>query len=276
MRTIYEKEEWLGTYKTDFDGARQKAEWCFARRGPAYFYLLAFKDETDLVKAKKCVRDLFGISNHSMHITDTRDEALRVAKLAFSDNSVRFANLRSRREMANFNHLFSIYRTALSSVEDADDYCIEGSAVMSAYGIRECGDLDFISRGDQLLPQISGAPVESNNAYERYYGAKTLDDIIYDHRNHFWVSGIKFATLANLREWKHARDQVKDHDDIALIDAWCATGPFYVVRANFRLTTRRLRKSFRSAAGKVLRSRVGQPLNWLRKRITKTMKDRRP
>jgi hypothetical protein len=225
MRTIYEKEEGLGTLTTNFDGARQQAKLCFARRGPAYFYLLAFKDYADLEKAKERVRDLFGISTHTMHITDTRDEALRVAKLALSDNSIRFANLRSHREMANFSRLFSIYRTAFSGAEDADDYCIDGSAVMSAYGIRDCGGLDFLSRGGQLIPPVNNQLFALHNEHAQYYGPKTLDDIIYDHRNHFWLSGIKFATLANVWNWKHARGQARDHEDIRLMDAWGFRNP---------------------------------------------------
>ncbi len=273
IRTVYEGARWLGTHKCDFEGARDKAASCFAHRGPAYFYLLAFEDPADLVRAKERVRHLFRISHHSMHITDTRGEALCLAKLAFSNNSIRFANLRSQKEMRNFERLFSIYRAALSSVDDADDFCIDGSAVMSAYGIRDCRDLDFICHGGQSILQLSDSLIASHNGYARYYAPKTLDDIIYDHRNHFWVSGVKFATLANVRAWKAARGEPKDHEDVALINAGCATGPLNVVLTNCRLAAKRFQRSFRSRVRAMLLSRAGRPLNWLRKRITRAMRE---
>jgi len=238
VRTLYEDEPWLGTYKSDFDGARRKARWCFSRRGPVHFFLLAFDDRAELMRAKGRVRDLFDISNNSIHITDTRAEAFRVAKLAFSNYSIEFVNRRSLQEMPNFNRLLSTYRDALAYTEDQDDFCIDGSAVMAAYGIRDCHDIDYIFHSGCL--NLSPDPlISSHNEYGRYY-TNTLDDIIFDHRNHFYLDGMKFASLALVRDWKRARgEQPKDHADIALIDAW-TPGDRLPIGARARSAARRL------------------------------------
>ena len=265
MRELYEDEPWLGTYKTDFDGARSKADLCFTRRGPVHFFLLAYDDREELMRAKERVRNLFGISNHSVHISYTRDEALRVAKLAFSSPSIRFANAAPLREMPKFNRLLSAYRNALACVEDSDDFCVDGSAVMAAYGICDCADLDYISHGDQRLSLNSEALISSHNGYGRYYTGKTIDDIIYNHCNHFYLQGMKFASLVNVREWKRARGEPKDHVDVALIDAWVANHPLSLIGAKARLTVLR---------HKIIRSLKGSALNSVRRRIIKSIKAR--
>lgn len=272
MRVLYEDEPWLGTYETDFDGAREKADLCFTRHSPVRFFLLSFEDQEELTRAKTRVRDLFGISNHSMHITDTRDEALRVAKLAFSNPSIRFANARLPKEMPTFCRLLSIYRNALSGVEDADDFCIDGSAVMAAYGIRDCADLDYISHNDQQLNADLGQLISFHNEYGQYYEKKTLDDIIYHHCNHFYLEGIKFASLANVRDWKRARGEPKDQIDIALIDAWVARHPFMLMGGSARLTALRLRNSWNSMFRKMIRVLKKSSLNSARRRIIKSIK----
>jgi len=246
MRSLYEKEPWLGTYENDFDGARWKAGRCFIRRGPAHFFLLACDDKEDLMRAKARVRDLFGVSNHSMHITDTRDEALRVAKLAFSNSSIGFVNGRCLRGTPTFDNLLLKYRNALTCVDDSDDFCIDGSGVMAAHGIRDCADLDYISHGDQRLPLTSDTLISSHNEYGKHYGEKTLDDIIFHHCNHFYLEGMKFASLANLREWKRARGERKDQLDVALIDAFLATSPLSQVSAGVHWTALHLRDCLKS------------------------------
>jgi hypothetical protein len=256
VRMLYERESWLGSWADNFDGARQKASRCFADAGPARFFLLAFEDREELVRAKERVRKLFGKGKDSMHITDTGEEALRVAKLAFSNPSIRFTNMRSPREMPAFNRFLAEYRQELAGVEDADDFCVDGSAVMAAYGIRDCADLDYISHDDQRLNLAPGASISNHNDYVKFYEKKILDDIVFDHSNHFYLDGMKFATLANLRNWKLSRGEEKDHADVALIDSWVFRHSFALWAANFKARARS--KAFQ----------LGSALNAVRKRIT--------
>jgi len=272
MRTLYEKEPWLGTPETDFDGARSKADLCFNRPGPARFFLLAFKDHAELRRAKERVRELFRVEKHSMHITDTRDEALRVAKLAFSNASIQFVNSRSTMGMPVFNRILSIYRSALALVGDPDDFCVDGSAVLAAYGIRDCADFDYISHEDQRLEISSKAPISSHNEYGEYYEESTLDDIIYRHCNHFYLEGMKFASLAKVRNWKQARGEPKDYNDVALIDAWAARHDPSLANSGARSTLLRLRNSFFFMRKRIIRSLKKSSLNSFRWRIIKSLR----
>ena len=276
MRVLYEDEPWLGTYETDFDGARRKAGSCFHRRRPVQFFLLAYADQGELVQAKARVEGLFGRSNQSMHITNTRGEALRVAKLAFSNSSIRFVNARSLQEMPAFYQLLSAYRNALACVEDTDDFCIDGSAVMAAYGIRDCAEIEYISHGDRQLNAGSDALIGYHKEYGEHYPGKTLDDIVFHHCNHFYLNGMKFVSLGNVREWKRARDEPEDQVDVAFIDAWAARHPASVIDASARLTTPHIGSSLSSARKRMIRSMKTSTLNSVRRKIIKWIKGAPP
>ncbi len=233
MRTLYEREPWLGDHDDGFAGARNKAAACFPRSGPAKCFLLAYDEPAELMRAKARVRELFGVGNHSIHITDTRDEGLRAARLAFSKNSVAFVNRRPVVMMRNFETLLSEYRRAIADVPNDEDYCVDGGAVMAASGVRDCGDFDYIYHRSPLRDGVDGR-ICQNNEYARYHRGKTLDDVIFDHRNHFYWQGLKFASIENLRSWKMARGLPRDHRDIAMIDAFLARGARAVISRGWR------------------------------------------
>ena len=246
MRTLYEREPWLGDHADGFAGARHKAGACFARSGPARFFLLAFDEPADLMRAKARVRELFGVGNHSIHITDTRDEAMRAARLAFSRNSVAFVNRRPVVMLRNFETLFAEYRRILAEGPNDEDFCVDGGGIMAASGIRDCGDFDYIHhRGE--LPEGADGRICANNAHARHHRGKTLDDVIFDHRNHFYWQGLKFASIGNLRAWKIARGLPRDHRDVALIDAYLARGARAVIARGWRGMTRFVRSDPRLA-----------------------------
>ena len=89
---IYYGEPWLGERKENFPGARNKLAECFGTSGP--LRVIAFQaDSLDKVlQIKEEVRKVFGIGKHSIHISDTREEALRVGRILFNRNSVHFLN----------------------------------------------------------------------------------------------------------------------------------------------------------------------------------------
>ena len=94
------------------------------------------------------------------------------------------------------------------------DFCVDASAVLSAYGLRDCGDLDFLHLNNlgYLAPSIS-----CHNKEIRFYTVPK-NDVIYDPRLHFYCHGVKFASLGIIREMKKNRDEHKDRIDVKLIE----------------------------------------------------------
>ena len=58
--------------------------------------------------------------------------------------------------------------------------------------------------------------VECHNSHTDHYRQKK-DDIIYDPKFHFYVHGVKFASIDVVRDMKVLRDEEKDRVDVELI-----------------------------------------------------------
>ncbi len=217
---IYEEEPWVGGVRNRLKGERNKASRCFDGDGPVRAYLVQASSLKKMVAAKEEIRDLFQISNHSVHINDTYEETMHTAQLLFNDNSIHFLNMASLRpSFKKFWDLVSQCRKA----EGVGDICVGGSAAMAAYGIRDTGDLDYLH--DRNFPNKKLAPkITSHEGWTQYYHT-TPEDILLNPKLHFYFSGIKFATLDVVREMKIKRWEKKDRRDVELINEFLNRNP---------------------------------------------------
>jgi len=220
VKTLYRGESWLGNRSSNYAGAFVKVNNCF----PAPFKnqpirILLFEcDSLDGVKAAKSgVRKLFGIGNDSIHINDSHEETIELAQTLFNNNSVHFLNNSTEENFPVYDALIRQYKEALqSSGLNPEYFCIDSSAVMSAYGCRDCGDLDVFHYGD-FLPSLKNHPqIESHNNEIRNHVTKR-DDIIFNPENHFYHCGLKFASLDIVQKMKIFRNEGKDQRDVLLI-----------------------------------------------------------
>ena len=60
--------------------------------------------------------------------------------------------------------------------------------------------------------------ISSHNEYSHGRYDKTIDDIIYNPKNHFYYNGIKFASLDIIKALKTRRGEEKDKVDVELIN----------------------------------------------------------
>lgn len=215
IRQIYRKEPWLGTWKDGFAGAQNKASWCFRNHGP----VRAFVVESTLKRMQELkseIRKLYAAENHSVHINDTHEETVEIAELLLNENSIHFMNNSSLREFKWFNRLLGHYKEWLGqSGQDSGRFCIGGSAVLAAYGIREARDIDFLHLGE--FSPTGFKEISSHNSSERHYGV-AADDIVMNPENHFYYQGVKFASLESIRKLKLNRGEEKDRQDVLNID----------------------------------------------------------
>ena len=89
---------------------------------------------------------------------------------------------------------------------------------MSAYGIRDAQDLDFIHHGYDDI-QIENIDISSHNS-ELHYHVKNKDEIIFYPNNYFYYDGVKFATLKIIKEMKKKRNEYKDIKDVNMINSF--------------------------------------------------------
>jgi hypothetical protein len=205
---LYLGEEWLGTGTTGFRGAAPKARPCFAR-GPVVRVLIVDMPQDKVIEAKAAMRA--GPGRDAVHATDTQAETVRVARVLFSDTSLHFLE-RPWRHMPRLEELLGQYRTAIGGA-DQDLVCVDGSAVMARYGLREPADLDFV----HAVGIPTGGATSSHNQYSALYPFHK-DELIFDPASHFWSHGIKYSTLARAQQVKRHIVDEKNARDLGLME----------------------------------------------------------
>ena len=133
-------------------------------------------------------------------------------------NSLHFLNNARSGRLRNFSELFRNLKDWIAQEHlDGRMFCVDGSAVLAAYGLRDANDLDYLYAG---VPVVHGpsALVSCHNAELSHYGAP-LDDLVMDPRNYFFFDGVKFLAIHIIREMKSARGEAKDSSDVYRIDA---------------------------------------------------------
>ena len=215
MRQMYYGEAWAGGWDDNFGGFRDKARLCFTNSGPVRVYLVEF-DNVDLAQSIKLqIRDIYKISNHSVHINDTHEETIRLSRVLFNDNSIHFMNNSNLLPYQNFQEQLNYFKNwIIQNGLDIEDYCVTASSILSMYGLREGNDLDYLHNGSEIQGHNM---VHSHNEYgtDKYHTHR--DDIIYNPVNHFYYDDIKFASLDVVKRLKEKRGEPKDFIDLELI-----------------------------------------------------------
>jgi hypothetical protein len=217
IKELYLNESWGGTFDTNFSGFRHKQHLCYPTYQPTSVFLLEFDNLETSVKVKEIIRSLFNIGKHSVHINDTHEETIRLAKTVFNKNSVHFLNNKKTVNYKTFDNTLDNFKKQVEKLNlDIDDYCICGSSPLSAYGLREGNDLDYLHSKPIKITDNSGL-LNSHNEYSKSFYTLERDEIIYNPNNHFFYKGVKFATLEVIKGLKENRKEQKDKIDLELI-----------------------------------------------------------
>jgi len=221
MRELYYKEDWAE--ENNGAGYSVKASLCFKTKrffrkmSPAIVFLVEFNSLDVANKLKRDIRSIYNVENHSVHINDTHSETVRLAKCLFNDNSIHFLNNFNGRFYNGFDVLLEEYTRWLNYTGlDGENYCISAGSVLSAYGLKDCKDIDYLHSSPQ---QYDGNPlIQSHNDYGSDLYHTHRDDIIHNPDNHFYRYGVKFSSLKVVKKLKKSRREPKDFKDIKLIN----------------------------------------------------------
>jgi hypothetical protein len=218
MRELYDGESWAGDHKTNYAGFRHKESLCFTSENPTYVFLVEFDNYEDSVNAKKEIRDVFNIGNHSIHINDTHDQTVRLCKIVFNNNSINHLNNSKVEYYPKFERLLDKFKKLVEKNNlDLDDYCITASSVLSAYGLREGDDLDYIHLDNIILNDDENL-IHSHNQYGINLYEPNYEEIILNPNYHFFYKGVKFVSPEIIKNIKIKRNEPKDIVDVGLID----------------------------------------------------------
>jgi hypothetical protein len=238
LSQVYDGEPWLGPAGQDFPGIAAKLAPCFASNRPLRVLLLDLPPQTDRVALKAKVRAPWGLGKHSIHITDTWPEAVRLARLLFNDQGLHFLTHAAPNRFPEVADMVRRFRTEMARHgADPDQTALDTGMVLGAYGLRMPGDVDFGSVEPVTLPP----------PFERHEPAPPgpgLGDILTDPTLHFHFWDQRFVALPVVADTKLRRQAGRDHEDLVQIAALLSDrrSPGYAGRAaGLRLARARLR-----------------------------------
>jgi hypothetical protein len=218
LSQIYHGEDWLGDADNDFNGSNGKLVECFKTFDP--IRVIAFQEENlDKVLAiKDRVRNVFKVGKHSIHITDTKEEAIRTARIIFNDNSIHFLNYAKPNKYKSTHTKITSFKELLHEHKiDNDKIIIDSSLILSVYGLREAVDTDYLL--DNACNFESQSPLINSHDESLEWYKKLKNELIYNPNNYFYFNDIKFVSFPILYSMKSNRGEVKDRNDCKMMDA---------------------------------------------------------
>lgn len=198
IKEIYLSDGWANE-----KGIRKKCNECFRGNSNVTFLLVDAQNLETVKEMKNEIRSLFKVGNHSVHVNDTHEDTIRIAKTVFNDNSIHFLNNRKNVSFPNYKKLMAV-------MKPNDNEIITGSTVLSLYGLRDCKDIDKI--------YYNNPPADSHNPYVGTLYKLTLDDILNNPMYHLYYNGFKYVSLDVIKNMKAIRNEPKDVIDVKLAE----------------------------------------------------------
>jgi len=136
----------------------------------------------------------------------------------FNKNSIHWLNNYRLKKYNWFDELFLNYKKFLNhSRLNKKKFCIDGSSVLSIYGLREARDIDFIHTYKKNIHTKMLGVTDHNSASN--YHVQDRFSLVNDPRYFFYYSGFKVISLEQLKQYKVNRNEKKDIIDLNLINS---------------------------------------------------------
>jgi len=193
---------------------------------------------------KKKIRSIYNVGT-LIHISDNISETIHNCSILylFQENKIYKNNLIYTIRYENEKlKMKNIEKTVLSKLNEnlfnefihsikisglnSDDFCIDGSFILSILGIREARDLNFICFSNNISFTNKGLKNHKEILKKKNINY-TKEDILYNPNNHFLFNGIKCINLSIYKQIKinrlelsnkNSNNYKKDKNDIILID----------------------------------------------------------
>jgi hypothetical protein len=214
---IYHGESWIGSEKDKFSGAMHKLLECFKTYNPVRVVAFQADNLKDVLIIKEKIRAMFKIGKHSIHITDNKEESVRVSRALFNDNSVHMMNHSDPNKYLQVHEsILRIKDFASSNNLSYKDFVIDTSMVLALYGLRAAKDIDLLCNHNNLKDMPSGISLHDD---ELQYHQLQKSELIYNPNFYFYFNGLKFISFDRIFSMKIKRNEPKDIYDCKMMEA---------------------------------------------------------
>jgi hypothetical protein len=219
LNLIYEVHHTFGWLAT-FDGIYNRFKTLLQLKDTQHALIVLWECDSlqRSIECKRKLRSLYDNSNNTLcHFTDRHRETLYVSQSLFNQNCLNFLNKAQPGQFKNFTkHIKELQRALQDNPQAKEHYAIDAGAVLAAYNLRDCSDLDVITKVNIDLPSLG-----INNQTRTKYGFN-VDDLIYNPESFFYYKGLRFITLDSVLSYKIKKSSSKDIRDVALINTYLA------------------------------------------------------
>jgi len=91
LHQIYAQDDWVGSINDKFSGVYRKLIPCFKNKGAIRVFVFE-AENNKVLELKQKIRTIFQVGKHSVHITDTAEEALLMGNIIMALHGIREAN----------------------------------------------------------------------------------------------------------------------------------------------------------------------------------------
>jgi len=217
LSQIYKGETWLGKQENNYNGVIGKLSACFKYDKPVRVFAFNAKNFDEVLKLKESVREIFKLGKHSIHITDTKEEAVAISNMVFNDNGVHFLNYAKPNKYTDAQSKIEKFKTFVSDNKlNIEDFTLDSGMVLSVYGLRESSDIDYFS-SNEVAENINEAI--DNHDGELVYHKKEKVELIYNPELYFIYQGVKFVAFDQVYKMKLNRAEQKDINDCRMMES---------------------------------------------------------
>ena len=218
LTQVYYGETWLGSRDSKYPGAKNKLVKCFESFNDLRVVAFQAKSLDEVLSIKEKVRVLFSIGKHSIHITDTKREAIQTARILFNENSIHFLNYGDPCKYKTTHHKMQKFKSFVNKNDiGLDNVVLDTSIILSLYGIRECRDLDYLSVNTGVVKCPDDLIEDHQN--ELNFHREEKNNLIFNPALYFYFNELKFISFPQLYKMKKNRAGIKDQNDILLMKA---------------------------------------------------------
>ena len=209
---LYKHMDWIGNAKESYSGIQKKLVECFPNFNS--FTVIVFQEESleKVRDIKEEVRKIYNIGYSSVHITDTKNEAVEISRFLLNDNALHFLNYRNLSKISLVqNELLRFKQFINKNNIDTDNIILDSSIILALYGLRKNNDIDYLLDDTFSIKYIDNN-IDANDKTLPFY-EKEKYNLIYNPGNYFYFENLKFISFKQLYIMKSNRNKDRDIND---------------------------------------------------------------
>lgn len=214
---LYKHMDWIGCESNNFPGAHQKLVECFTDFKPLTVIMFQ-SDSLDQVQAlKKKVRAINDIGFSSIHITDTKEEVIRISKLIFNENGLHFLNNAKPYKIRKIHETLKKLGKKNNTYNMSQHFVLGGSMTLGVYGLRDPKDVDYLAN-DFCIQDEFNKFIDSHDSQLKFHNIDKFQ-LIYNPNYYFEYLGFKFSSFNQTFDFKRNRGEGKDVNDCEIMES---------------------------------------------------------